>query len=334
MISLLLLDVLLFFASGICTTPESLLAVRFLAGFCTPLSVSTAWITSTTAGDKMQLAMSHLNVSILSGFIIGTLFGSVVGSLAGWFATTTATSVVALLSAALVWRLTEPLATDPSQEGMMLPKPEGLANTYTKPLFLATAFDMFKFGQEAGVGMAVFGLVLRDVYGYSETLVGIGFSALAATLLLSSIILNDWLHITDRFGMIPSSFFFGIPDAAVHAALTVMFIVAPTGFQGGQYLYIALWMFVFVGHIVLSPCSFTNGSVCASAYSKNAEGSIMGTLNSALSLGQAVGPTVGTALYSMSPWYPCAYLAIFALISTASQSYIYFGVFKKGKAPA
>ena len=186
-------DVILFFCTGLAPNIYAMVAIRFLAGFFTPMPVGTAWIGICVPDDEKAKAFHANTMCLLSGFMIGSAVGGVTADL---FLACATTSGIAFLVLILISCGAKPTPPATAAGGGMV-KPEGVWNVVKTKEFQAAAFISYNTGQEGAACGPVLGYLYAAAkpggFGYSERATGYIFTGIVFGLLLVNVCLMDRL---------------------------------------------------------------------------------------------------------------------------------------------
>jgi MFS family permease len=332
-IVLLVLDILFFSLSAVVTTVEGLLVCRFFAGFSAIMPLGTAWISASCPPEKMNLAFSLLVPSVLAGFIFGSAIGGAVGNLktgvgvgeGGWFAAVmVSTFLVCAALFVIVFGTAPPPARKVNEEK---PKPEGVKKVTLTVGFFACCLTSFLGSNEGGVMMVMISLVLSteapDGYAYSQAGVGLVFVCLASCLLVSSLgfaaFLDKRTHALQRIVLL----------GGATLAITMWFSIMTISWESnglwthGDKVYVASIIALFFFQCVVGPTAMTIAALSATG-AKNADGTILGIQQAAMNAGQAVGPIIGGALYTVNVYAPFLYVACFEAVTLVLNIYVFY----------
>jgi len=296
MVLVLIMDVILFFFTGMAPNVWTMVILRFAAGFFTPMPVGTAWIGICVPDDQKAKAFHANTLALLSGFIMGTALGALAADL---FYACAASSIAALIILLLIVFGSAPTPPKKADGGETL-KPEGVWNVLKRKEWQAAAFISYNTGQEGAACGPVLGYLYAGVFGYTERQTGWVFCGIVAVLLIVNVCLMDRVN---KIGhALKRVVFLGCMETPAYIGLVILF-------TGGRYLHKGadiVCFFCIVGlfcfNTMLHPTSFDLGSQYADKYGKNCQGTILGIQNSFYSVGNAIGPLVSTSLLAVDTY--------------------------------
>lgn len=292
----LIMDVILFFFTGMAPNVWVMVLMRFSAGFFTPMPVGTAWIGICVPDDQKAKAFHANTLALLSGFIMGTALGALAADL---FYACLASSVAALIILLLIVFGTAPTPPKLATDGESL-KPEGVWKVLMRKEWQAAAFISYNTGQEGAACGPVLGYLYAGVFGYTERQTGWVFCGIVIVLLIVNVCLMD--RIAKIGHALKRVVFLGFLEMPAYLGLVILFTGGRYKQSGGDIVCFFLIVGLFSFNTMLHPTSFDLGSQYADKYGKNCQGTILGIQNSFYSVGNAVGPLVSTSLLAVDTY--------------------------------
>lgn len=305
-------DTLFFGLTAVATVPGALVAVRFLAGGCSPLVPALSLIFSVLTPEKTAQGIGRYSLAICGGYVIGA---STVGALyravgfAGLQLTSAAVAAIAAVYTALSPHGKKPLG----QEAQV----SGVRTALRSRHFAVYAATQFFVGWCMNMAFAVVTIALRGEFGWSVAEVGYCFLGIAAVLAVQFSYAVPAL--VGRLGIERV-----IALALIGLCAPSAVLASPARTHSGLVLC-AIVLFHFVAFTALQLPATGRARVIASRYTQNGTGAITGVGRTFFALGQALSPAASLALYALvSPAAP--WLVNLALIATLAAMHIATGV--------
>ena len=297
----MLLDAVLFAASGFAPTAASLLAMRCLVGLFAPQGLAIAWISSVSTPETLPARMGAIAGFIHLGIVTGTAIGGLVPSWI-WACLLSGGPPLVTLGLIALYKLRErrpeqqpPKDDDPEKKKKLKRSTSlrrSLRNGMISREFAAVFLTFFANGMEISIHFALLVVVLTERYGlsrfeYSMTLIPASFIQMFNHFFLLPILIK-----TRRDPFILMAMLTGT------ICVFLCFIILITAVVPDSP-----WPLIVVQNVAFWGLAFTQGvgnfasATHAAFASPDAKGALIGLGRSAFNLGTAVGPTVLIALY-------------------------------------
>mmetsp|Transcript_18635 Transcript_18635/g.38097 ORF Transcript_18635/g.38097 Transcript_18635/m.38097 type:complete len:423 (+) Transcript_18635:202-1470(+) len=278
-------DVIFFTLTGFVESITAMVIVRTLAGICTPLAASIAWLLD-AAGDDMGMRAKNqglFGMCSVAGFMSGAALGGFMGyslfTMANCFC-----GAFAFFALCLTIAGKEP--DRPNSDS----KPEGRAAIIKSAGFLSLALCYFVVGLQFTGVTTLIAIVLPERYGYVEWQIAVMMMLVTFVHFFLMVFLKQ---LTTRFGTVN----------LIMASFLISII--------GQILFLFEFSYesdIFVNFLFLLctfvlPLGMTGANILApgvaDAHGKNARGMTIGMLRTVFNVGQAAGPAYGVSLYNI-----------------------------------
>ena len=322
-------DCVMFFLSGIVTTPESMLAVRLLAGLFCPIPCAYGWIIDISPPAIRAKRLGQTSAAIMGGMFFGFTTAAIVGEFANLFVAMLVPSVFAGCVAVLfLFFVPTPVIIQgqahvqsqahaqaqahatPAQDSEVVNASE--VSIVKQPVpkkanpgpVLATGRWRSLFLTQFGVGLAVGHFtaiaMLMMVKKHGVTALGLGIFNICTIfiMLLSNLI------------VFPRVYQYLGQDLILSGGL----IICGIGFCFGWYcefnlfVYFALMLMIFLIVMLLLPTGQMAAADLSKVLTPTAVGSVQGLTRVGLDFGKVLAPIISATIYGDGEGSPWAYI--------------------------
>ena len=289
-------DAVTFGLTAIVALPGLLLAVRFVAGLCTPLVPALLYVFERAPNPEGAIrGVGQYAMAILLGYCAGGAVISVGYEALGWQGVNLISTAVCALAFCHVTFLPAP-----SPNSGPRPRPSGVGRALRTAAFLNHATTAFVQGCAFSTLMVMTILILKDGFRMAAQQAGIIFISLPAVLLIVNVLVGC---AAKRYGANAL-----ITTSAIAQTICVGVTAIPAAHQTlAPYLVLLTTQVVFItGQMVPNQ---SRAREIAAAYATNATGAVTGLGRVCYALGQGICPIVAAVLYT---WHPSACYCLWA----------------------